>query len=654
MTALTPYIGLRPFHRDEASIFFGRDTHIDALIDILQSKRFLAVIGASGAGKSSLIKAGLLPALNAGFMEGAGSRWKIAEMQPRNRPFSGLAEALLQLINSSELSSTEQVAMMVSQLRCGPLSLIEKVREQNWPAETNFLLIVDQFEELFFKGVSPDEANAFIALLLATATEPGLAAYIVLTMRYDYLEECAQFQRFPEALSKNLYLMPQLTRDQLYEAIVGPARMCDGDVEPDLINDLLNEIGRNQDQLPILQYALKRMWSKAGNGYGFTPSFTKRRILTRQLYADIGHMENALSQHVEELYNMLNNRQQSIADVLFRTLSEGKSRGASRCPTKINFIASEAGVTVDEALCVVNLFRTAECSLITPFLPNTISDDDILDLCHESLIRLWPRIQQMRNHTTNQKHWTEESLNKWMQNRAYELSTRRVNEWYTLMSQNDILRLYRDHLPVDHQVLMANGDWHQAKVYLAAKVLDENLSLSDNLEPSSYWRIEEVWLRDIKKLKAYFNWLSSPGRSQEENYRAACKEIFQMLLERRRKVNNATFEPIQRYIKDRFIGRTGEIDANEQEYVKMQRLRTLGFSENDSRQIAHDYIVGFYNNIFRAVIYSDDDSTRQVLRALGFHEGTEFNDGIVNCFEMMIAIQFLNLELVKSTLNQFC
>ena len=142
------------------------------------------------------------------------------------------------------------------------MGLVEVLRESNLPPDTNYFLLVDQFEEIFAarQEGAVDETDAFVALLLATAAQRELPIYIVLTMRTDWLGECPVFQGLPEEINKSLFLAPRLTRDEKREAIVGPAKLFGGGIREELVNHLLNETGPNPDQLPLLQHSLMRMW----------------------------------------------------------------------------------------------------------------------------------------------------------------------------------------------------------------------------------------------------------------------------------------------------------------------------------------------------------------------------------------------------------
>ena len=198
-------------------------------------------------------------------MAEVGSRWRICELRPGDRPLGRLARNLASPdILGAERTSRRSDGIMEATLRRGPLGLIEIVRgAEALKGHANLLVLVDQFEEIFRyrDRITADEADAFVALLLASAGQTEVPIYVVITMRSDYLGECAVFHGLPEAVSDSQYLTPRLTREDLELAIAGPARVFGGQVEPKLLNRLINDFGTDPDQLPLLQHALARLWS---------------------------------------------------------------------------------------------------------------------------------------------------------------------------------------------------------------------------------------------------------------------------------------------------------------------------------------------------------------------------------------------------------
>ena len=194
MEAYLPYPGLRPFKREETDIFFGREEQVDQLLDKLSESHFLSVVGPSGCGKSSLVKAGMIASLEAGFMATAGTNWQIAELRPGSHPIKRLATGILEILKNQR-KEEDALAFINATLKRGPLGLVELLQETPLPENCNLLILIDQFEEIFRyrKEENTDEADAFVSLLIASATQIQFPVYVVITMRSDFLGDCSIF-----------------------------------------------------------------------------------------------------------------------------------------------------------------------------------------------------------------------------------------------------------------------------------------------------------------------------------------------------------------------------------------------------------------------------------------------------------------------------
>ena len=398
-----PFPGLRPFEPEDNHLFFGREEQVKALLSRLARQRFLAVVGTSGCGKSSLVRAGLLPALDGGFMVAAGSAWRVAVMRPGVDPIGHLAAALHGPSafepgedRSSQAIDPELATLMTeTTLRRGALGLIEAVKLERMERGENLLIVVDQFEELFrFKQEStrkgaPDEAEAFVKLLLEGSWQTELSIFIVITMRSEYLGECSQFRELPEAINDSQVLVPRLTRDQLRQAIEAPVKVGGASISPALVNRLLNDIGDNQDQLPVLQHALMRTWDHwEARGHSSEP-------ITMEDYQAIGGMERALSLHADEIYyGLASQAQRSIAQKLFRCLTEKDSGGRGiRRPTLVREVGSVAEAPPGDVIAIAESFRAPGRTFLMPSVSEVLDEDSLLDLSHESLMRIWDKLK---------------------------------------------------------------------------------------------------------------------------------------------------------------------------------------------------------------------------------------------------------------------
>ena len=392
-----PFPGLRPFETEEYRLFFGREGQSDALIERLKRSRFLAVVGTSGSGKSSLVRAGLLPALRGGMMAGAGAGWRIAVMRPGHDPLGNLARVLagdgVLAEAGGGLPRAEAEAVVEATLRRGSLGLAEAARRAR--LSEKLLVVVDQFEELFrFRAArapssTGDDASAFVKLLLEAARQRELSIYVVLTMRSDFLGDCAQFQGLPEAINDGQYLIPRMTRDERRVAIVGPVRVSRARMSEPLVSRLLNDVGDNPDQLPILQHALMRTWDywsahrRDGEPIGLAD------------YEAIGTMSDALSRHADEAWGELpDERSRRTAEILFKALTErGADNREIRRPTRQKEICEIAEASEAEVASVVAVFRREGRSFLMPPAVVALDADTVIDISHESLIRNWERLK---------------------------------------------------------------------------------------------------------------------------------------------------------------------------------------------------------------------------------------------------------------------
>lgn len=325
-----PYPGLPPFQQKDASRFFGRGRQINQMLERLEERRFLAVVGASGCGKSSLVSAGLLPALEKGYLMDALPHWRMVVLRPGDAPMRNLASALHASLRQNETSESDLVGvpLTLNTLHSGRFGLLEAITDAQLPDDTNVLVLVDQFEEIFryrqkdessargaaapqSKYERQNESIAFVNLLLTAAAGTGAVAearqpvYVLLTMRSDFLGDCDQFQGLPEAINRSQFLTPRMSRDQLREAIVGPLQLFRAEAEPGLVDRILNEIGTDPDQLPLMQHALMRIWSVACNPPDAWQ--TNRIVLTSAHYLDprVGGVQQALHRHAEETFAAL-------------------------------------------------------------------------------------------------------------------------------------------------------------------------------------------------------------------------------------------------------------------------------------------------------------------------------------------------------------
>ena len=398
VTTLNPFPGLRPFKIEESHLFFGREGQSDEVLLKLSKSRFVGVIGPSGSGKSSFIYCGVLPILYGGFLTDASPNWEVVVTRPGAGPIDNLAESLLK--NNKEYLNAEPEEQKIKRtifstlLRSSSLGLVEAVEQSRRSADVNYLILVDQFEELFrFKdSTDPNSVNeslAFINLLIEAINYPDSPIYVAVTMRSDFIGECAQFPELTRKINDSHYLIPQMTREQKRRAIEGPVAVGGAKITPRLVQQLLNDLGDNPDQLPILQHALMRTWSY----WSLYRDYEDEQVDLKH-YEAIGTMSEALSMHANEAFDELNDDQKRICEILFKAITEkrGENFGIRR-PTRLNEIAAIADCSEDEIVEVIEKFREQGRSLLTPAFGTPILSKSMIDISHESLMRIWVRLK---------------------------------------------------------------------------------------------------------------------------------------------------------------------------------------------------------------------------------------------------------------------
>lgn len=408
--ASSPFVGLRPFDAKDHHLFFGREKHVDRVLTRLRDQRFLAVVGMSGSGKSSLVRAGLLPRLERTFAVGGRCCWRFAMLRPGSDPIGALASALLQSGPESNLdpaepleasaasdsSATRNVAaaqhMRASLLRSS-LALSECVRRIGLDEEENLLIVIDQFEELFrFRRLAAigeqDHAAHFVSLLLEASARVDVPIFVVVTMRSDFLGDCARLPMLAEAINRGQYLVSFLSRRHREEAIVNPLRAFGLSIEPKLLHRLHDDTRNRDDQLPVLQHALMRtygVWKRRVAAGADTAS------LAYEDYETAGGMTKAMSDHANQAMLGFSKAEHRVIQLLFRALTErGDDGRAVRRPCKVSEVIEVAGAELELVARIVQAFSEADerhFLVVTPKGP--LTRESKLDLAHESLMRVW-------------------------------------------------------------------------------------------------------------------------------------------------------------------------------------------------------------------------------------------------------------------------
>ncbi len=412
-----PFPGLRPFEEDESHLFFGRGKQVMQLVERLRQTRFLAVVGASGCGKSSLIRAGLLPSLQAkensplrragvtsnaygDMINGQNVAWRMVIMRPGDSPTDALASALSQQGKIDDQWEEGQRNMYTSivgtTLRSSSMGLVKTVQEARLPPEAKILILVDQFEELFRfwshreESSSGDKAKAFVRLLLNATRDSTVPIYIILTMRSEYLGDCMVFPGLPEAISESQYLVPRMSRNELLSSITGPLAASNEKITPRLASRLLNELGEDQDQLPILQHFLMRQWDR------WIENRQDKSPLDFQHVDKEVSIQEALGRHADQIYDKLKKENKhNITKKVFKILTETNTEGLGiRRPVNLQLLCDITGESEKDIIVVIKHFRASGCSFLMPPAGTELTKDTIIDLSHESLMRTWGKLKE--------------------------------------------------------------------------------------------------------------------------------------------------------------------------------------------------------------------------------------------------------------------
>jgi hypothetical protein len=395
----TPFIGLRPFQSDESLYFFGRREQTAELLARLHDTRFLAVIGSSGCGKSSLVRAGLIPNLKAGFLVEDRDRWIVSVMTPSDVPLYNLAACVKSA--APDGGGTGILAFREEIRDHGAQALLQRMRPV-LGCDTNLLLLVDQFEELIRYGVrankpaNRDEAADFASILLSLSQQREIPVYVVITMRSDFLGDCDAFHGLPEALNRSSYLVPRLTREQRRMAVEGPVRLFGETIAPQLVDRVLNDCGEESDQLPIMQHVMLRTWEEwRKNGAGG---------ITIESYRSAGTAKEALSRDAQAVLDDMPEPDRLLAQRIFRALTDTDAANRRiRRPARVSELGRITGADPAGIMAVVEAFHAKRRWFM---VATGAQSDPLIDISHESLIRHWDtlaawlRMKRISAHST--------------------------------------------------------------------------------------------------------------------------------------------------------------------------------------------------------------------------------------------------------------
>ena len=365
-----PYKGLAAFQQNDVGDFYGRSALRDQILQLLEDKRLVTVVGPSGSGKSSVVKAGVLPTLQRGTT--ARPPAYATEMVPTNAPFEELAAALLKVAVDPPSDLAELLGSDAGALR----RVVGEILPDDGP---DLVLVIDQFEEVFSLVADLEIQRRFLRAILDATSERSRLRVIV-TLRADFFDQPLLHPEFAEAMKAGLVPVTPLAAGELQEAIEEPGRRVGVEFEAGLVGDLLADVADQPGALPLLQYTLTELFERRDG-----------RTLTRAAYREIGGVSGALGLRAEEIYTSLEDTERAASRQVFLrlvTLGEGTGDTRRRVPRTELLTLSVGSDSVENALDAYSRPR------LISFDRDPITRSPTVEVAHEALLREWPRLKE--------------------------------------------------------------------------------------------------------------------------------------------------------------------------------------------------------------------------------------------------------------------
>ncbi|NVB77911.1 MAG: protein kinase [Kofleriaceae bacterium] len=368
----SPFPGLTAFQEGDADRFFGRARDIARMAARVRELPLTGIVGPSGVGKSSFVRAGVGPALKA-----SGEHWDVITLRPGRHPLAALASVVERFTTRAMAAQATDHARLIERLRAEPGYLGSLLRTRASASRSSVLLFVDQFEELYTLVPDAAERRAFTAALAAVADDTAAPLRVVVSMRSDFLDRVGEDARFLEELSRGLVFLSAPDRAGLREALVAPLEMVGYELEGDhLVDHMLDELEGTPGALPLLQFAAAKLWDARDR---------ERKLLTVASYEAIGGITGALATHADEVVRGMNANAQRLTQKVFRALVTPERTRAIVELAELYQLSSDRG----EISRVVDLLVAARLLVV-----QTRDAGGSVELVHESLIARWPMLRR--------------------------------------------------------------------------------------------------------------------------------------------------------------------------------------------------------------------------------------------------------------------
>ncbi len=393
-----PYKGLDYFDREDAKYFYGRDNLTDELLEKVRENNFLAIMGASGSGKSSLIRAGLIYQLEQGEQISGSDKWKIYIFQPGKYPLQSLAETLNIKVAELRSDGSEKLGNFINDIDA-----------------SRVVLVVDQFEEVFSLSKENEENHQervqFFECLLGALKKVNNKFCLVLGIRADFFGKCAEqeYEGLARKIQQHLLAVTPMNRDELKQAIEKPAKQVGYIVEPRLVEQLVEDVTSEPGSLPLLQYALQKLWNQPTNKYLTVSAYNK--------LGDSNGIKGILEKHANQVYESLDKDGKEIAKLIFIRLTRlGDGTGDTRSKILKEKLIKLKSYSQEQSKQVIETLERNNLITITSEKLDNEKKVEVVNLSHEALIRHWSKLRDwlyINRSNTKLKEDIEEAAKKW-------------------------------------------------------------------------------------------------------------------------------------------------------------------------------------------------------------------------------------------------